>query len=64
MELIADAGDDEIDEVLEAGHAMIEAGHGGQDHGAGLGGLAMLSNCVIESGVSRGTRTSGRRSLR
>ena len=37
MELVADAGDDEVDEILNAGYAVVEAGHGGQDHGAGLG---------------------------
>lgn len=36
-ELVADAADDEVDEVIDRRWLVVEAGHGGQDDGAGAG---------------------------
>jgi len=34
-EMVEDAGDDEVDDLLDPGLARVEAGGGGEDHGAG-----------------------------
>ncbi len=63
-ELVEDAGHDEIDQVARRADAWYQPGEAGRTTAPASVTRRMLSMWASESGVSRGTRISLRRSLR
>ena len=62
-ELIQDARDDEVDQVGDRLRPVVEPRHGGTIAAPARASFSMFSRWIAESGVSRGTSTSGRRSF-
>ncbi len=62
-ELVEAARDDEVDEVADRLRPVVEARRGEEDHRARLVQRRRPRRWIDESGVSRGTSTSVRRSF-
>ena len=62
-ELVEHARDHELHQVVDSGRPVIEAGRGGKHDGSRSRDAKHVSRWISLSGVSRGTRTTRRRSL-